>query len=650
MKQIFLVLFFFLTALFSIAQKSFVDSLHHALQNSKEDTTRVLLLTELGNYYAFNHFDSGIFYGRQIIELSNKLNYPNGNYLGLKCLFFSYNCQGNYPKALEVTLQCLKIGEKIRNESPDALVSATYCLGVLNREMGNLPIAITQLKTSLALYVDAGVPEPDMFPIFSQLALIYQPLGRSDSALWFARKGYELSLKPNVWSRFVCFSAAVLGSIHTEMGNYEQAKKYLFIGARESEKVNNIFFLSWNYNLIANLYRKTKVPDSCIYYARISLGLWRAHNFGNFAVSASNLLYSVFESQNKPDSTIKYMKISLAAKDSVFNQTKVKEFEKFVFDEEKRKQDILVEQEKYKDKIRMYVLLAAMAVLLLIAFILWRNNRQKQRAQKKIEEAYQELKSTQAQLVQQEKMASLGELTAGIAHEIQNPLNFVNNFSEVNKELLAEMKDEINKGNLHEVKSIADNLIDNQEKINHHGKRADAIVKGMLQHSRSSGNIKEPTDINALADEYLRLSYHGLRAKDKTFNTTIQTDFDTNIEKMNIIPQDIGRVLLNLFNNAFYSVNQKKKQVGDTYEPTISLSTQKKSDNIEIKVKDNGVGIAQKVLDKIFQPFFTTKPTGQGTGLGLSLSYDIIKVHGGEIKVETKEGEGSEFIIQLPAG
>ena len=269
-----------------------------------------------------------------------------------------------------------------------------------------------------------------------------------------------------------------------------------------------------------------------------------------------------------------------------------------------------------------------------------------------VESTLSELKSTQAQLIQSEKMASLGELTAGVAHEIQNPLNFVNNFSEVNKELLAEMKEEIEKGNLDEVKALAKDVEDNEEKIIFHGKRADAIVKGMLQHSRSGSGIKEPADINAIADEYLRLAYHGLRAKDKNFDATMQTEFDESIGLINIIPQDIGRVILNLITNAFYAVTEKKKQLGDAYEPTVSVSTKKianKPDSyrVEIKVKDNGNGIPQKVLDKIFQPFFTTKPTGQGTGLGLSLSYDIVKAHGGEIKVETKEGEGSEFIITL---
>ena len=261
-----------------------------------------------------------------------------------------------------------------------------------------------------------------------------------------------------------------------------------------------------------------------------------------------------------------------------------------------------------------------------------------------------ELKSAQTQLIQSEKMASLGELTAGIAHEIQNPLNFVNNFSEVNRELIAEMKHEINVGNMAEAKNIAKDIQDNEEKINYHGKRADAIVKSMLQHSRSSSGKKEATDINALADEYLRLAYHGLRAKDKSFNAKFQTDFDDRIGPINIVHQDIGRVLLNLINNAFYSVSEKQQQDIPGYEPTITVTTKKIGESrVEIRVADNGNGVPKKVLDKIFQPFFTTKPTGLGTGLGLSLSYDIIKRgHGGELKVETKEGEGAEFIIILP--
>jgi len=269
------------------------------------------------------------------------------------------------------------------------------------------------------------------------------------------------------------------------------------------------------------------------------------------------------------------------------------------------------------------------------------------------------LKSTQSQLIQSEKMASLGELTAGIAHEIQNPLNFVNNFSEVNKEMLEELKAERLKPKAARDENLEDDILNdviaNSEKINHHGKRAEAIVKGMLQHSRSSSGQKETTNVNALADKYLRLAYQGLRAKDKLFNATLKTDYDESIGNINLIPQDIGRVILNLINNAFYAVNEKKKAEsgkpnteGQLYEPTLSVGTKRVGDKVFVSVKDNGNGITQKIVDKIFQPFFTTKPTGQGTGLGLSLSYDIVKAHRGEIKVESKEGEGSEFIIQLP--
>jgi two-component system, NtrC family, sensor kinase len=285
----------------------------------------------------------------------------------------------------------------------------------------------------------------------------------------------------------------------------------------------------------------------------------------------------------------------------------------------------------------------------------------------KLATALAELKSTQAQLIQSEKMASLGELTAGIAHEIQNPLNFVNNFSEINEELLIEMKDELSKGKIEDAIVLANDAIENQKKIYHHGKRADAIVKGMLQHSRRSNGIKEPTDINALADEYLRLSYHGLRAKDKSFNAILKTDFDETIGKINIIPQDIGRVILNLITNAFYAASlPSPEKIGtgaggfsdpdNIKQPTVTVSTSKnpplasggRGADVLISVRDNGPGIPQNIIDKIFQPFFTTKPTGQGTGLGLSLSYDIVKAHGGELRVETKDGEGSVFTILLP--
>ena len=378
---------------------------------------------------------------------------------------------------------------------------------------------------------------------------------------------------------------------------------------------------------------------------------------------------ALYESTDVKES-LRYYKIAAAVKDSLYGSGNIQAIQTIAEQEQERQQAIESAKTAYQNKLKQYILFAGLAILLLIAIILFRNNLNKRKAnillskqkeeieeqKKNVETTLSELKSTQKQLIQSEKMASLGELTAGIAHEIQNPLNFVNNFSDVNKELLAEMKDEILADNKEDAIAIANDVIENSEKINHHGKRADAIVKGMLQHSRVSKGQKEPTDINALADEYLRLSYHGLRAKDKSFNAEMKTDFDETLEKINIIPQDIGRVLLNLFNNAFYAASLPSPEKIGTgiggfkeHEPSICVSTKKLDGYVEIKVGDNGPGIPQNIVDKIFQPFFTTKPTGEGTGLGLSLAYDIIKAHGGELKVNTEENNFTEFIIQLPA-
>ena len=378
---------------------------------------------------------------------------------------------------------------------------------------------------------------------------------------------------------------------------------------------------------------------------------------------SSTLLSELYDSID-PKVALHYYKIAAAAKDSLFGAGNIQTIQSLINNEEARQKEIELAKAAYQNQLKQYGLLTGLGLFLIIAFILYRNNRQKQRTNKVLEATLDHLKSTQSQLIQSEKMASLGELTAGIAHEIQNPLNFVNNFSEVNEELLSELKDELSKGKMDDAIALANDAIENQKKINHHGKRADAIVKGMLQHSRTSSGTKEPTDINALCDEYLRLSYHGLRAKDKSFNAIpinigIETNFDPTLEKINVIPQDIGRVILNLINNAFYAVTEKKENLAhENYEPNVTVITKKLNarpddplgrGKIQIIIKDNGNGIPDSVKDKIFQPFFTTKPTGQGTGLGLSLSYDIVtKGHGGEMRVESVEGIGTELIIILP--
>jgi signal transduction histidine kinase len=318
-------------------------------------------------------------------------------------------------------------------------------------------------------------------------------------------------------------------------------------------------------------------------------------------------------------------------------------------EKQKKTMDLVMAQNKQQKTILIAVITGLLAAAA-FSVVLTISNRHKQKTNKKLAHALAELKSTQTQLVQREKMASLGELTAGIAHEIQNPLNFVNNFSEVSAELLEEMDVELNKGDIAEAKAIGADLKQNLEKINHHGKRADFIVKGMLEHSRTSKGEKQPTNLNVLCDEFMKLSYHGLRAKDKNFNAELLTHFEENLPKANISQQDMGRVMLNLFNNAFYAVNEKKKTAGADYKPEVSVTTLSENGQIIIKVKDNGNGIPDAIKDKIMQPFFTTKPTGEGTGLGLSLSYDIVvKGHGGSINVDTKEGEFTEFTVYLPA-
>jgi signal transduction histidine kinase len=372
---------------------------------------------------------------------------------------------------------------------------------------------------------------------------------------------------------------------------------------------------------------------------------------GTNIASSAELISNAYKRMGKIDSALVYLTISKQVEDSInkVRTERLTEFQNLGFEEQMRLEKKVQEDIVYQNKVRTIVLFSGLGILAALAFVFYRNIRQKQKANLVLQKTLSDLQSTQAQLVQSEKMASLGELTAGIAHEIQNPLNFVNNFAEVNVELIDELETEANKGNLEEVKLLAKDIKENETKINHHGKRADAIVKSMLQHSRKTSGQKELTDINALCDEYLRLSYHGLRAKDKSFNADFESKFDTTLAPINVVPQDIGRVILNLINNAFYAVNERqKKEQNSGYKPLVTLTTSKQGDQVVIEVADNGTGMPDQVKEKIFQPFFTTKPTGEGTGLGLSLSYDIVKAHGGEIKVEATEGEGTEFVILLP--
>jgi signal transduction histidine kinase len=638
-----LVTIFLLLSLHAIcnAQTKTIDSLKQLLQTEKQDTSRIRLLKRLSRSYLYSKPDTSLLLCLQGLSLSQDAKFTMGEAFCLEGMADAFDILGNYPESLENYLMSLKIYETINDVN-----GIRRCLGNLGTVYAEQGEYRRALEYSFKAKEMALNNESAMSIHLLNIGDDYNQLKIFDSAKIYNQKSYELAMRLNNIDIIGC-ALTNLGETQSGLDEKAVALQYFRRAVPYLQKAEDDDIVCEVYLDIAILFGKTHQPDSSLKYAQLAFAIAKAGGFTKRIYDASIFLTDYYKNNRIIDSAFAYQNIAIAAKDSLFSKEKQREIQKLSYRETIRQQQIIAAKEEAQTQLKFNALLGSIATLLIVAFILYRNNRQRKKANKILEFTVDNLKATQAQLIQSEKMASLGELTAGIAHEIQNPLNFVNNFSEVNTELIDELEAEAGKGNIDEVKVIAKDLRDNEQKILHHGKRADAIVKGMLQHSRASTGKKEATDINALADEYLRLSYHGLRAKDKTFNATLQTNYDATIGKINIVPQDIGRVLLNLFNNAFYAVSEKKKLLDDKYDPIVSLYTKKTDDKIEIHVKDNGNGIPQKAVDKIFQPFFTTKPTGQGTGLGLSLSYDIIKAHGGEIRVETKEGEGSEFLVQL---
>jgi len=668
------------------AQQGNPDSLKQALKNASSDSARYDIHCKLAIYYQEDKRDSALYYAEEALILAKKNNKKLDEAFALDTkgyilmhlgkLLESYRC---YPAALE-------IAENPKNENKtwfrdSAVTPRKFRLTVLENiyhDFGHLMGAVGKDDQRIVQYLETKKIAEELADtlmlgfVNMNLGDTYLDLGKADSALTMEENAARMFIQKKD-EKYLCLVYNLTGRIYLQKGNNPLAVQYFHKAVQSAIKQNNTANLSYSYSLLTDYFlTKEKNKDSSLYYAKKNLDNLRT--MGERSLDDAYLLLSEsYALNNLVDSAYKYKSLALTSRDSstkarIEGLTKV---QNLGFDEQLRLQELEKEKADTKNKITTYVMLAALAVFLSIGIILYRNNRQKQKANKILASTLADLKSTQNQLIQSEKMASLGELTAGIAHEIQNPLNFVNNFSEVNKELVDELEQEIDKGNYSDAKAIAKDIKDNEEKINHHGKRADTIVKGMLQHSRSSTGVKEPTDINALCDEYLRLSYHGLRAKDKSFNAALKTDFDETIGSINIIPQEIGRVVLNLINNAFYAASLPDNNrdsagglsdSGNKHIPTVWVSTKKMGDKVLISVRDNGPGIPQKILDKIFQPFFTTKPTGQGTGLGLSLSYDIVKAHGGEIKVNTlsagnagtakesmsAEKTGTEFIITLP--
>jgi len=653
-KTIILVCVFSFACNFVFAQntegKKHIEDVKATLSSSKADTNRVLLYGELCTAYQWNNTDSLNLYSEKGIALAQKLLFKKGEVRLLNNQAIALMFRGNIPKSLNILFNALDIAQKntLPFETALCLNNIGACYSFLNDNFKALDF------TSRARAIDENishVPSDVYWKIYMEfwLGTVYSDLNKLDSASYFLQKAYNNAFEPGFTDLYSIRPTILMfyGKALFKKGDHEKALQYLHQSIETYGVYNDLIGTPDACSIIAGVFKKMNQPDSVIYYAKKGLDAAIKINYSHAILSNSKMLSDEFETRDKSQAYY-YLKLQLAATDSLYGAQKIQELQKILSEEQQHQQQIVEDQIKKENRLRVYGFTAGLGVLLMIAFILYRNNRQKQKANKVLGATLTNLKATQSQLIQSEKMASLGELTAGIAHEIQNPLNFVNNFSEVNTELIDEAGQEIEKGNFEEVKIILNDIKENEQKINHHGKRADAIVKGMLQHSRSSSGIKEPTDINKLTDEYLHLAYAAFKAKDNSFIAILKTDFDESIGTINIIPQDIGRVILNLINNAFYAVNERSKQQKEGYEQTVSVSSKKVNNHVEIKVSDNGNGIHQKIVDKIFQPFFTTKPTGQGTGLGLSLSYDIVKAHGGELKVETKEGEGTEFIIQLP--
>jgi len=627
------------------------DSLHRALTSAKHDSTRLRIYRGFWNLYRQRNIDSAGYYADLALTLSRKLKNYKSEIDALSNISVMYRLKGNIPLSLQYRFGALKVAQANHDTYDEAqmlgLLGMTY-----NMELNDSKTALEygkQSYTMLKQLENTGqVENINWFSSVFTIGSAYEAQEQYDSAF----KYYSLRIL-NDRSGVMKMT---LGDLERKRNNIPSAFNYIRDALEISTAREDYRTVANCYNSLSRIFKQINQVDSAIFYAKSAMETG-GDLFGDEQTRfrSAQLLAELYKDKD-PVLAGRYQGILLELTNKSYGPEKMQELLRVVTDYQQKINAEEAANAAYRNRVRSYILFAGIGVLLLIGAIFFFNNRKQRQTNNALNQTLSDLKNTQSQLIQSEKMASLGELTAGIAHEIQNPLNFVNNFSEVNSEMIEEVNQEIDKGNLGEAKAILQDLKENQEKINHHGKRADAIVKGMLQHSRASSGQKEPTDINALCDEYLRLAYHGIRARDKSFQATFATDFDDSLEKINLAPQDIGRVILNLVNNAFYAVNEKAGRLkGESYTPLVTVSTRSvpaqpgRVAGMEIMVKDNGDGIPDSIREKIFQPFFTTKPTGQGTGLGLSLSYDIItKGYAGKLQVESNSETGTEFLIFLP--
>jgi len=676
-KRLLLTGFIFFLAAVSDAQQLDIDNLLKEAETIKNDTGRLIRLRSVARIYAEINPDSSYKYSEQALLLARKLRLRLDEGGALREMGYAFLNKGNYPRALQTLLASLAILEDPASEKnvltgkfagddeliyheglPHAqrlseIAFLHQNLGVLYANSNNYERA-WQHHILGRKYADESGNVPMQSVSNLTFNRIYLKLNKNDSALYSIRQAYNKVMESG-YKRYLGSVLLNMGRTYAAMGNPTLANEYYRKCLTASAEQGYLRGVIAGNLLLADYYSETGKRDSSFLHIKDALTAAQEMDSPDLLLRTYTSLNHYYLGIPNNDSAVKYQGLIIKINDSLFNANQAKQFQNIDFDLQQKQQEIQAAKKEYENRFQKYLLLGGLAFFVIIALLLFRNNNQKQKANRVLETALNNLKSTQSQLIQSEKMASLGELTAGIAHEIQNPLNFVNNFSDVNAELIEEAGQKIDTGNISEAKSILADIKDNEQKINHHGRRAEAIVKSMLLHSRANSGNKELTDINTLCDEYLRLAYHGFRAKNKSFNAKVETQFDEKAGELNIIPQEIGRVILNLLNNAFYTVNEKSKQDIPGYEPMVTVSTKRANGTMEISVKDNGTGIPDAIKGKIFQPFFTAKPTGQGTGLGLSLSYDIVKAHGGEITVESSSsgqdrgtGKGTRFIIQIP--
>ncbi len=608
-------------------QQEVYEELVAMKQEARDDSSRIQVWNHFANFFKQRRPDSAVYYGNKALVLSRETGNKEEEIWAITYLVLAHLELGNDAKAMQLCLE----GQRLE----EGLQTMLSTMGKIYLNSGENLKAIECYRRSQDLSADPFQPVRSSMGI----ANAYLAMGEMDTAWHYGRMAYTEATEIGAdW--LLGPASVVLAEILLEAGYPADAYEYIIQAFDYSEDLSH---RSKNNLLMARYYRDTGEPQLAIDYAHRALEWAGLGGIHSKSIEASMLLSSLYR-ESQPQEALNYSRWAHFFKDSLLALSRKTALLDYTdYDYQIREQALATAQDRYESQVRFNVFMGTIGLLVMAVIFFFVYSRNKQRAKRRVEIAYERLKNAQTQLIHSEKMASLGELTAGIAHEIQNPLNFVNNFSGVNVELLEEAEEELEKGDTEEAKIIIKGTLQNEKKVLLHGKRAEGIVKSMLQHSRAGDGQKVPTNLNELVDEYARLAYHGLRAKDASFNADIQTDFDEQLPEVHVIPQDIGRVLLNLLNNAFAAVTSVER-------PTVTLGTQKLNNSVTISVSDNGLGIPSKIRDKIFQPFFTTKPTGQGTGLGLSLSYDIVtKGHGGRLEMQTEEGEGTTFIIRLPS-